>query len=171
MAGRNRGHQARDACKHLKSAASPIYYLAGPPGMVGAMRTVLHGMRVDEGEIRDDPRVRRGGRVVPNNRNRQVPGGVYGVDPPSGVYINRANPTGEWNALVIEFRPPSLEPVDCQVIRSAARIKTVLNGQTMQDWTTGDMIFDVPTLIEFLSASTRLAAGTVILTGPVTSRA
>ena len=48
------------------------------------------------GEIRDDPRVRRGGRVVPNNRNRQVPGGVYGVDPPSGVYINRANPTGEW---------------------------------------------------------------------------
>ena len=44
-------------------------------------------------------------------------------------------------------------------------IKTVLNGQTMQDWTTSDMIFDVPTLIEFLSASTRLAAGTVILTG------
>ncbi len=44
-------------------------------------------------------------------------------------------------------------------------IRTVLNGNTMQDWTTGDMIFDVPTLIEFLSGSTRLAAGTVILTG------
>jgi 2-keto-4-pentenoate hydratase/2-oxohepta-3-ene-1,7-dioic acid hydratase in catechol pathway len=44
-------------------------------------------------------------------------------------------------------------------------IKTVLNGQAMQDWNTNDMIFDVPTLIEFLSASTRLAAGTVILTG------
>ena len=27
------------------------------------------------------------------------------------------------------------------------------------------MIFDVPTLIEFLSGSTKLAAGTVILTG------
>lgn len=35
----------------------------------------------------------------------------------------------------------------------------------MQDWNTSDMIFDVPTLIEFLSASTVLAAGTVILTG------
>lgn len=44
-------------------------------------------------------------------------------------------------------------------------IRTILNGQTMQDWTTGDMIFDVPTLIEFLSGSTRLLPGTVILTG------
>ncbi|MAU08156.1 MAG: 5-carboxymethyl-2-hydroxymuconate isomerase [Deltaproteobacteria bacterium] len=44
-------------------------------------------------------------------------------------------------------------------------IRTILNGQTMQDWNTDDMIFDVPTLIEFLSGSTRLEAGTVILTG------
>ena len=35
----------------------------------------------------------------------------------------------------------------------------------MQDWTTRDMIFDVPTLIEFLSADTTLLPGTVILTG------
>jgi 2-keto-4-pentenoate hydratase/2-oxohepta-3-ene-1,7-dioic acid hydratase in catechol pathway len=45
------------------------------------------------------------------------------------------------------------------------RIKTVLNGEIMQDWTTSDMIFDVPTLIEFLSASKTLLPGTVILTG------
>lgn len=44
-------------------------------------------------------------------------------------------------------------------------IKTVLNGETMQDWNTNDMIFDVPTLIEFLSGSTTLTPGTVILTG------
>jgi 2-keto-4-pentenoate hydratase/2-oxohepta-3-ene-1,7-dioic acid hydratase in catechol pathway len=48
---------------------------------------------------------------------------------------------------------------------NALAIKTVLNGQTMQDWTTRDMIFDVPTLIEFLSGSTVLSPGTVILTG------
>ena len=35
----------------------------------------------------------------------------------------------------------------------------------MQDWTTSDMIFDVPTLISFLSQSTTLLPGTVILTG------
>ena len=44
-------------------------------------------------------------------------------------------------------------------------IKTVLNGETMQEWNTDDMIFDVPTLIEFLSGSTTLMPGTVILTG------
>jgi 2-keto-4-pentenoate hydratase/2-oxohepta-3-ene-1,7-dioic acid hydratase in catechol pathway len=41
----------------------------------------------------------------------------------------------------------------------------VLNGQVMQDWSTSDMIFDVPKLIEFLSGSTTLLPGTVILTG------
>jgi 2-keto-4-pentenoate hydratase/2-oxohepta-3-ene-1,7-dioic acid hydratase in catechol pathway len=45
------------------------------------------------------------------------------------------------------------------------RIKTLLNDEVMQDWNTNDMIFDVPTLIEFLSGSTLLAPGTVILTG------
>ena len=48
---------------------------------------------------------------------------------------------------------------------NALQIRTLLNGNTMQDWNTSDMIFDVPTLIEFLSASTILAPGTVILTG------
>ena len=45
------------------------------------------------------------------------------------------------------------------------RLRTVLNGQIMQDSNTADMIFDVPALIEFLSGSTTLLPGTVILTG------
>jgi 2-keto-4-pentenoate hydratase/2-oxohepta-3-ene-1,7-dioic acid hydratase in catechol pathway len=44
-------------------------------------------------------------------------------------------------------------------------IRTILNHQTMQESNTADMIFDVPTLIEFLSGSTTLLPGTVILTG------
>ncbi|HEX8910762.1 MAG TPA: fumarylacetoacetate hydrolase family protein [Humisphaera sp.] len=45
------------------------------------------------------------------------------------------------------------------------RLKTILNGQVMQDHTTGDMIFDVPALIESLSSTMTLRPGTVILTG------
>jgi 2-keto-4-pentenoate hydratase/2-oxohepta-3-ene-1,7-dioic acid hydratase in catechol pathway len=45
------------------------------------------------------------------------------------------------------------------------QIKTILNGETMQHGNTAEMIFDVPALIEFLSASTTLLPGTVILTG------
>ena len=47
----------------------------------------------------------------------------------------------------------------------ALSISTRVNGETLQHSSTGDMIFDIPTLIEFLSASTTLLPGTVILTG------
>ncbi len=40
--------------KHLNSAAAPIYYMAEPPGMVEAMRTLLNGMKVDDGDIRTE---------------------------------------------------------------------------------------------------------------------
>jgi len=48
---------------------------------------------------------------------------------------------------------------------NALGIRTILNGEPVQDWNTNDMIFDVPALIEFLSGSTTLLPGTVILTG------
>ena len=44
-------------------------------------------------------------------------------------------------------------------------IRTVLNDRVMQDWNTNDMIFDVTALIEFLSGSSTLLPGTVVLTG------
>ena len=47
---------------------------------------------------------------------------------------------------------------------NALTIRTVINGEVLQDWNTDDMIFDVPTLIEFLSGSTTLCRD-VILTG------
>lgn len=48
---------------------------------------------------------------------------------------------------------------------NALRIATKLNGETVQNSSTSDMIFDVPQLIEYLSGSTTLVPGTVILTG------
>jgi len=45
------------------------------------------------------------------------------------------------------------------------RISTRVNGETLQDSNTNDLIFTVPELIEFLSGSTTLPAGTLVLTG------
>lgn len=45
------------------------------------------------------------------------------------------------------------------------KIGTTVNGQSVQDWNTSDMIFSVPEIIAFLSGSTTLLPGTVILTG------
>lgn len=44
-------------------------------------------------------------------------------------------------------------------------ISQTLNGETVQDATTEELIFSIPELIVFLSGSTTLAPGTVILTG------
>ncbi len=63
-------------------------------------------------------------------------------------------PLGPWIVTRDEIANPN-----------ALKIKTILNGQTMQDHTTGDMIFDVPALIESLSSTMTLRAGAVILTG------
>lgn len=48
---------------------------------------------------------------------------------------------------------------------NALAIKFDINGEVLQDWNTNDMIFDVPRLVEFLSGSTTLLPGTIILTG------
>jgi 2-keto-4-pentenoate hydratase/2-oxohepta-3-ene-1,7-dioic acid hydratase in catechol pathway len=63
-------------------------------------------------------------------------------------------PLGPWIVTTDEIRDPN-----------DLRIRTILNGEVMQEWRTNDMIFDVPTLIEFFSGSTLLSPGTVILTG------
>lgn len=40
--------------RYLKDAASPIYYLAGPPGMVKVLREVLNAGGVDDDDIRSE---------------------------------------------------------------------------------------------------------------------
>lgn len=63
-------------------------------------------------------------------------------------------PLGPWIVTPEEFRLPL-----------HLGICGRLNGTTMQQSDTSQMIFDVPTLIEFLSADMTLPAGAVILTG------
>jgi len=63
-------------------------------------------------------------------------------------------PLGPWIVTKDEIPNPN-----------ALGIKCILNGQVMQDHTTGDMIFDVPSLIESLSSTMTLRPGAVILTG------
>ena len=44
-------------------------------------------------------------------------------------------------------------------------LRTTLNGLTVQNSSTSDMIFNIPSMISFLSRSMTLLPGTVILTG------
>ncbi len=60
---------------------------------------------------------------------------------------------------------PCLVTIDEIKDPSGLTLRTTVNDEVMQEASTADMIFDVPTLIEFLSGSNTLLPGTVILTG------
>lgn len=55
--------------------------------------------------------------------------------------------------------------VDTEFDVADKRVRTFLNGDVVQDGTTADMVFDVPTLIAAVSAVMTLLPGDVILTG------
>jgi 2-keto-4-pentenoate hydratase/2-oxohepta-3-ene-1,7-dioic acid hydratase in catechol pathway len=55
--------------------------------------------------------------------------------------------------------------LDPQVFNDGRRVQTFLNGDVMQDGSTADMIFDIPTLVSHISSVMTLLPGDVILTG------
>ena len=60
---------------------------------------------------------------------------------------------------------PCLVTIDELPDPSNLTLRTYINEEKMQEASTSDMIFNVPTLISFLSGSTTLLPGTLILTG------
>jgi 2-keto-4-pentenoate hydratase/2-oxohepta-3-ene-1,7-dioic acid hydratase in catechol pathway len=83
-------------------------------------------------------------------RDKSLGGGQFA----RGKSFDGFCPLGPWIVTAEEIPNPN-----------ALRLRTILNDQTMQDSTTGDMIFDVPSLIASLSNTLTLRAGAVILTG------
>ncbi|MEU6147529.1 fumarylacetoacetate hydrolase family protein [Streptomyces sp. NPDC047081] len=63
-------------------------------------------------------------------------------------------PVGPWVTSLDEFANPDDVLIECS-----------LNGQAMQSERTTDMVFSVPTIIEFLSAVAPLRPGDIIFTG------
>lgn len=70
-----------------------------------------------------------------------------------GKAIDGFGPMGPWITTADEIDPADLR-ITCRV-----------NGETRQDSSTADLIFDVPTLIETISRSVTLSPGDVIATG------
>lgn len=55
--------------------------------------------------------------------------------------------------------------LDPQDFKDGRRVQTFLNGDLVQDGSTADMVFDIPTLVAHISAIMTLLPGDVILTG------
>ena len=94
----------------------------------------------------------------------------------SGYSIFNDASVRDWQRHNIQFTPgknfpgtgafgPSLVTPDEIADLGSQRVQTRLNGQLLQDQPVSDMIWDVPFLIEYISAFTPLAPGDVIVTG------
>jgi acylpyruvate hydrolase len=77
--------------------------------------------------------------------------------------------TSQWTSgkMLDTFAPlgPALVTRDEVPDPNKLRIKTIVNGEVMQDASTADMIFHVPFIISYISQITTLEPGDVILTG------
>jgi 2-keto-4-pentenoate hydratase/2-oxohepta-3-ene-1,7-dioic acid hydratase in catechol pathway len=108
-----------------------------------------------------------GGRRIPaDDALAHVAGYTVGNDV-SARTIQRKD--GQWvRAKSFDtFGPllPELVPVDELGDGAGLRITQRLSGDTLQDATTSDLIFDVPTLVAYASGAFTLQPGDVILTG------
>ena len=56
-----------------------------------------------------------------------------------------------------------LAPVPAEL--ASLRVRTLVNGQVRQDGTAGDMVFDIPTLVSYISGVMTLEPGDLVLTG------
>jgi len=77
--------------------------------------------------------------------------------------------TSQWTSgkMLDTFCPlgPVLLTADEVPDPNALRLRTTLNGETMQDQSTADMIFSVTALISYISSLATLEPGDIILTG------
>jgi acylpyruvate hydrolase len=77
--------------------------------------------------------------------------------------------TSQWTSgkMLDTFCPlgPVLATRDDVSAPGALRLRTILNGQTVQDSCTSDMVFPVPFLISYISSLATLEPGDLILTG------
>ncbi len=71
-----------------------------------------------------------------------------------GKSLDRSCPMGPWIVTADEIADPK-----------ALGLRLRLNGETRQDSSVGDLIFDIPTIVATLSLGTTVEAGTVVATG------
>lgn len=111
--------------------------------------------------------VGKGGRRIPRDR---------AFDYIAGYSCFNDGSARDWQRHNIQFTPgknfpatggfgPALVTPDEIEDLGSQRVVTTLNGQVVQDQPVSDMIWDVPTIIEYCSTFTELQPGDVIATG------
>ena len=165
------GVNYRDHAAELGSPipTHPLVFIRWPSSVVGHLRPLVRpraSERFDyEGEL----------AIIIGRRARHVPP-ERALDHVAGYSCFQDGSIRDWQRHTSQFSAGKNFPatgalgpwlVTADDIADPARlsVRTTLNGTTLQDGTTADMIFNVPALIAYVSTFTELSPGDVIATG------
>ena len=162
--GRNYAEHAREMGG--EAPAQPLMFLVPNTAVVGPGDPVV--MPAGAGEISYEAElavvIGRIAKDVPRERVKEV---VYGYTCANDVTARDwQRGDGQWaRAKGFDTSCPLGPWISTDLDVSDLRIQSRLDGETRQDGTTADMIFDVETLVSHVSSAFTLLPGDVILTG------
>jgi 2-keto-4-pentenoate hydratase/2-oxohepta-3-ene-1,7-dioic acid hydratase in catechol pathway len=146
----------------------PMLFAKWPTALIGpgdAIRIPSISGKVDwEGEL--GVLIGRGGRGIPADEALEHVGGYLCLNDVTARDLQRADGQYSRGKSLDTFCPVSA-PVPAASVPDpqALRIRCLVNGQVMQDASTGDMIFSVAQLISFVSQAITLEPGDLLATG------
>jgi 2-keto-4-pentenoate hydratase/2-oxohepta-3-ene-1,7-dioic acid hydratase in catechol pathway len=165
--GRNYAEHARERGSEVPT--SPIFFLKSNNTICGPGDAIVIppvSSQVDY-EAEMAVVIGKGGKNIPEDKAYEHVAGYMCMNDVSARDIQKAD--GQW------FRGKSCDtfaPIGPWIITKdeipdphKLRISLTLNGETMQDSNTGNMIFSIPFLISYLSRTMTLEAGDILSTG------
>ncbi|MBV8596741.1 MAG: fumarylacetoacetate hydrolase family protein [Candidatus Eremiobacteraeota bacterium] len=162
--GRNYADHAAELANPLP--AEPLLFFKPSSALNhhnGAVTYPVHSQRVDyEGELGVVIGVRC--KAVPRSRAHEVIMGYTICNDFTARDLQRTD--GQWaRAKGFDGFAPIGPCIASGIEPSGLRLRTRLNGVVKQDATTASLVFDVPALVEYVSAAFTLEPGDVISTG------
>jgi 2-keto-4-pentenoate hydratase/2-oxohepta-3-ene-1,7-dioic acid hydratase in catechol pathway len=161
------GARAREL--EIKYPEWPVYFTKPATSVIGHMGKVIHHQITDrlDWEIELAVVMGKKGRNIPRNKAYDYVFGYTVCLDMTARELQRQH--GQW------FKGKSLDtfcPLGPWIVHKSAlpdpqqvRLICRVNGAVMQDGNTRDMIFDIPTIIQSLSAGLTLEPGDIISTG------
>ncbi|MBI3000794.1 MAG: fumarylacetoacetate hydrolase family protein [Deltaproteobacteria bacterium] len=160
---------ARARSLELKYPDEPVYFTKPATSVIGHMGNVIHHKVTEKLDYEIELAVVMGkkGRDIPKEKVYDYIFGYTVCLDMTARDLQRRH--GQW------FKGKSLDtfcPLGPWIVHKSAlpdpqnlRLVCRVNGQTMQDGNTRDMIFDIPTMISVLSMGMTLEPGEIISTG------
>jgi 2,4-diketo-3-deoxy-L-fuconate hydrolase len=153
----------------METPSSPVVFTKFPSCLTGPTGDVEIRSDGCDYEVELVVVIGRGGRdISPDDAWAHVVGVTIGQDISDRPVQFAAKPAHFDLAKSFDtFGPlgPVVVSTDQLVARDALRLTCEINGEARQDGTTADLIFDVPTLISYLSSIATLNTGDLIFTG------